>query len=95
MPRLGSKAGLCQENPPQDSSKINKHSEGRQLRAELSAWVVTAPKPALYLLLLLEIDVNLVQKEEDDGEDKGYTSYLLEVIGGLENRCLTSAFGQF
>lgn len=47
-----------------------------------------------YLLLLLEINLNLVQREEDDEEDKGYTSYLLEFIGGLENRYLTSVFGE-
>lgn len=50
------------------------------------------------LLLSLKIDVNLVQREEEEGKGEGYTFYtfyLLGFIRGVENRCLTSVLRHF
>jgi len=43
------------------------------------------------LLLSLEIDVNLVEREEEEG----YTFYLLGFTRGVESRYLTSALRHF
>lgn len=83
-PHLDAKAGLegsARRTPLETHQREISILKVGSSEQKLSSWVVTTSKPGL--VFLLQIDVNLVQREkEDDEEDKGYAFYLLEFIGG-------------